>query len=340
MDWNWSFRAFRLFGTEVRIHWSLPVFFLYYVLRAARHGPSPLFLALFVVTPFVLLFGSVLLHEFGHIFAARRFGLHVGHTILTPIGGMVMVGQSRTPRGEFFVAAAGPTVNLALMVLGTALYLALGGPLSAGMLLPFVGDDAFLLGWSRGGLGLLVLRDFVEMNALLFWFNVLTVAYPMDGGRMLLATLWPRLGYHRAMRVAANVSRVLAVGLGITAVLTVSPMLGVIAFFLWMQATMMLRQLPLMVDPSLGSWSSPYDAGPRGRWSRFEQGRAGRKVGFGSPERRRAREGGLIERFELWRERRRVRRHMELLARAEAKGLNALSPADREFLRKRRQNLN
>ena len=48
-------------------------------------------IGLFVVTPFVLLFGSVLAHEYGHIFAARYYGLQVGQTILTPIGGMVLV---------------------------------------------------------------------------------------------------------------------------------------------------------------------------------------------------------------------------------------------------------
>lgn len=323
MNWNWSFPAFRLFGTDVRIHWSLPAFFLYYVLRAARHGPSVTFIALFVVLPFLLLFASVLAHEFGHIFAARYFGLHVGETILTPIGGMAMVGRSRTPRGEFVVAASGPAVNVGLAIAGLLLLAVLGGPVSVATLVPFAGDDAFARLYTAGHLGRLVVHDFVQMNALLFLFNVAMLAYPMDGGRMLFAGLWHKQGYHRGMAIACKVSRVLAVLMGIGALLLLSPLLGVIAFFVWFQASMMLRRVHLLDDPGMG-----YSA-------RRERELLARRRQI-KRELRNVKPGPLA----AWLEQRRTKRYVELIAKAESQGINALSPAERAFLRRARKRRN
>ena len=315
MNWNWSFRAFRVLGTDVRIHWSLPAFFLYYVLRAGRHGLSPTFLALFVVTPFVLLFASVTLHELGHVLAARHYGLHVGHTILTPVGGMVMVGQSRTPRSEFVVAAAGPLVNVGLVLAGLGAYLALGGLASATMVVPLGGDDSWLA--TGGRLELLVLRDFVETNAVLFWFNVLTVAYPLDGGRMLLAALWRWKGYGPGLRLATKVSRVLAVLLGVAAIVTYSPLLGVIAVLVWVQASMALRQLALAEQHGMQLSPGPIAVATRRREPRRK---APGRWSLGA-----------------WLERRRAKRYLELVAKASARGLDSLSRGEREFLRHERE---
>lgn len=317
MDWNWSFRAFRLLGTDIRIHWTLPAFFFYYLLRAARHDISPTFLGLFVVTPFVLLFASVVCHELGHVLAARHFGLHVGYTILTPVGGMVMVGRARTPWSEFVVAACGPLVNLGLGAIGLGLYLALGGPLAAGMVLP-IGADESWLGMAHSSLGVYVLRDFVGGQSMLFWFNVLMVAYPMDGGRMLLAGLWSRMGFSRALRVSCRVSQVLAVVVGLVALVTLSPMLAVIAVFLWVQAAMALRQLQTSPEQGLG-WSM--DPSPGG--SRRTRGAPGSR----SPWRV----------FQDWLERRRARHYLELVAKASTHGLDALGRSDRAFMRRQRE---
>ncbi len=323
MDWNWSFRAFRLFGTDVRIHWSLPAFFLYFVLRAASHGTSPTFLALFVVTPFVLLFASVLAHEYGHIFAARWYGLHVGRTILTPIGGMVMVGQAQTPKSELVVAAAGPAVNLALALLGTLFYALLGGPFSASLVVPLLGDDLFARLYQQGDLGTLMVRDFVQTNAMLWWFNVLMVAYPLDGGRMLFSALWKRHGYQTGMVLACKVSRVLAVVLGIAAIILLSPILAVIAFFVWLQATMVLRQIPQLAQPGLGSSGGI----GRARWPRAKPRQRGQKRGL----------GGLRDAVVRWHDRREAERYLELVAKAEMKGLHALSDDERAFLKQYRE---
>ncbi|MCB9653836.1 MAG: hypothetical protein H6729_06870 [Deltaproteobacteria bacterium] len=319
MDWNFSFRAFRLFGTEVRIHWSLPAFCIYYVLRATQHSTSPTFLLLFVLLPIVLLFASVIAHEFGHVFAAAHYGMPTGHMVLTPIGGMVMVSRSRSPKMEFVIAFCGPLVNAALAALGLVAYVALGGPLDASLLFPFLGHDAFATLWLEHRLAALVAHDFIQTNAGLFWFNMLLVAYPLDGGRILLSWLWYRRGFQRGLVLACKIARVIAALIGVVALVSAQPTLGIIAFFVFFQAHQTLSQAHLIPDPSGGMFRpAPHN------------GASGHRSDPNSPN-------GLITRFGQWREARREHKVRALLARAELNGLASLSDADRRFLKRVRE---
>jgi stage IV sporulation protein FB len=63
----------------------------------------------------VLLFLCVLLHEFGHIFTARAFGVPTPYVTLLPIDGIAQL--ERIPEEsweEFLVALAGPAVNVVI----------------------------------------------------------------------------------------------------------------------------------------------------------------------------------------------------------------------------------
>jgi stage IV sporulation protein FB len=254
VDWNWSFPAFRLFGVEVRIHWSLPAFLLYYLTRLGHVGLSTTTLALFVLLPMVLLFASVVAHEFGHVFAARYFKLRTGHMVLTPIGGAVLVAQGRTPTQEIVVALAGPLVNLGLALLATGLYAGLGGPLDVGLLDPlaFTKSTVFLDLLLRGELFLFVVRDFAQAQFALFFFNVLLAAYPMDGGRVLMGLLWSRRGFHSALVASCQVARMFAVGMVVAGFAWRSPGLALIGALVFMQAQATLKRAARLPDPGLG----------------------------------------------------------------------------------------
>ncbi len=278
--WTWSFRAFRLYRTDVRIHWSLPAYLLLYFARTSIAGFSPFALLMWVVMPMVLLFSSVLLHELGHVYAARRFGQRTGDMILTPIGGMVMVAEGPTPRTEFWVAAGGPLVNLGLAMGAIAAYLLTGGAFDVALVFPL--DTARLLSrlWVDGALLHFTLAEVAEINVGLFLFNVLLVAYPLDGGRMLFSWLWKRKGRRRGLGLTCKIAKVLAVGMGLVALVTSMTGLLIIAGLVFFQAYTTERQLAeaerfasegegLLVGPAERFRRSKREAEPEGRLSRW-----------------------------------------------------------------------
>ncbi|MBI4614511.1 MAG: hypothetical protein HY720_12945 [Planctomycetes bacterium] len=319
MFWNWSFRLGFILGVEVRIHWSLPAVFFFYAFRSHLYGASPGFLALFVLLPLLLLFASVLAHEFGHVQAARHYLLPVHHVILSAIGGLAYVGPGRSPRQELVVAAAGPAVNLVLWALALAAFLGLGGPPRREVFIPFL-SDAKLFGelWLAGRIGLLLLHDFAQTQIFLFLFNVLLVAFPLDGGRMLFAFFWTRMGYHAALARSCRIARVLALPMGALALVTFNLILGLIALFVWIQASQTLRTALHMPDPSAG-----YDP-------RFD--RAWREQQRAIP--RRPGGPGFLAR---WLRSRRAKKVESLLLKVQTKGIGALSEREREILRRERE---
>ena len=63
----------------------------------------------------VLLFTCVLLHELGHSFVARAFGIPVHRVTLFIFGGVAQIGQeAQRPAVELLVALAGPCVSFGL----------------------------------------------------------------------------------------------------------------------------------------------------------------------------------------------------------------------------------
>jgi stage IV sporulation protein FB len=314
MNWNWSFRLIRLFRTDVRIHWSLLAFFIYYVIRGAQHGGGVVLLALFVLLPYLVLLVTVVMHEFGHVFAARHYGLPVDEIVLTPIGGVALLGASAwSPRSEFVIAACGPLVNVGLATVATAAYLAMGGPLHWDMLLP-IASDGFASLWGDGRIGLLLLYDFVQMQMVLFLFNVLMVAYPLDGGRMVFAALWKLKGYRRGLTTSCTVAKVVAVGMGIVGLVTFSPMLMVIAAFVFLQAAMTRKRIPMLREPD----TRYHEALRRQRSQRAAQ-------------------DGWVE---AWRRRREDRQTARAIEKVEREGIHSLTTRERELLRKRRERMN
>src|SRR5687767_2334640 len=127
---SWSFRLARIGNLDVKIHLSIVLLLaLGAWIWGAPHGPSG---ALFGVGMMLLLILSVALHELGHALAARAFGLPVREILLLPIGGLAVLGRRpERPAHELVIAAAGPLVNVAI-VIGLAFIGAISG-LAAGL---------------------------------------------------------------------------------------------------------------------------------------------------------------------------------------------------------------
>lgn len=215
---RWSIQVARIAGTVVQIHVT---FFLLLAWLAGTYylqgGPQ----AAFDGTLFMLLiFACILLHEFGHALAARRYGIPTPTITLLPIGGVARLQRMPDePREELVVAIAGPLVNVAI---AAVLYIVLGG-------------DADLAGLTHLGethYGLL--NKLYGVNVFLVVFN-LVPAFPMDGGRVLRALLAFRLPYARATRIAASVGQALALAFGFLGLFG-NPLLLLIAIFVFLGA--------------------------------------------------------------------------------------------------------
>ena len=157
-----------------------------------------------------LFFGSIVLHELGHAFAARREGIGVGGIDLFFFGGfMRAMRDSETPGEEFRVAAAGPAVTLLL----TIVFGGVGYALLGDMLL-----HAATFDYASGTLVEVVIAFTALANAGLFVLNMVP-AFPLDGGRITRAVAWQLSGdRHKATRFAAYLGQgfaVLMMGYGV-----------------------------------------------------------------------------------------------------------------------------
>ena len=113
---SWSINIGTVAGTVVRIHLTFVIFLAWIFVAgyvaggAAAAWDSTIFL--------LLLFLCVLLHEFGHIFTARAFGVTTPYVTLLPIGGVAQLERiPEEPWQEFLIAIAGPLVNVAIAIL-------------------------------------------------------------------------------------------------------------------------------------------------------------------------------------------------------------------------------
>ena len=218
MGRRWSFSIGTVKGTAVRIHFTFLLLLLWFGLAGwMTAGPAA---ALNMVVFLALLFLCVILHEFGHIFAARHFGVRTPEVVLLPIGGVSRLERiPEEPRAEFVIALAGPIVTL---VIALVLILLLGGLPSPEVLTKVSGPRALL-------------GQLAYANVILFVFNLLP-AFPMDGGRVLRAGLAHKFGHRRGTRIAANVGQAMAIFLGIAGIFSQNFILILIAVFIYLAA--------------------------------------------------------------------------------------------------------
>ncbi|NJL74114.1 MAG: hypothetical protein HC892_02780 [Saprospiraceae bacterium] len=112
-----TFQIVKLFGIPVQVHWTFALLIAWTVYSSYTQGnsvASTIWQSLLVVTLFI----CVVLHEFGHALTARRFGVKTKDIIVLPIGGLARLDRlPEKPSQEFWVAIAGPLVNIAIGIL-------------------------------------------------------------------------------------------------------------------------------------------------------------------------------------------------------------------------------
>ncbi len=216
---KWSFKIGRILGIDVYIHATF-LLLLGFVGVAHWLAGRSLEAGLTGVLFFGGMFLCVLLHEYGHAVAARRYGIATRDITLLPIGGVARLERMPDkPSQELVVAIAGPLVNI-VIALSLFLGLQLSGhwqPLSS-------------LTTTSGNL----VERLLAVNVFLVLFNLLP-AFPMDGGRVLRSLLAMGMQYARATHLAARIGQGMAVLFGFAGLFG-NPMLLLIALFVWIGA--------------------------------------------------------------------------------------------------------
>jgi Zn-dependent protease/CBS domain-containing protein len=222
----WSIFAGRFFGVELRIHLTFFFLLLFVLLsESVNYGTIGVARGLALVA---IIFGSVIVHEMGHAFVARRTGVPVRGIMLLPIGGVTLmdpqdhIDSIKNPVRETWIAVAGPVVNIVLAAVSGAVMLGIGHPIDL---------------WSRPWITTTALaRSFFWTNVFLFAFNLLP-AFPMDGGRVLRAWLARKMEFQQATRRAVTVGHVFAATFMLLGAVS-SPWLMIIGLFMFLAAQM------------------------------------------------------------------------------------------------------
>ncbi len=200
---DWSVGIGRWRGVPVRIHLLFVVLAVVTFFLASQDDRDPDLLWA-SATGLGVLLASVVVHELGHIVAAKQLGGTVDEVVLGPLGGLVPVRIPSQLRHEWIAAVAGPAANLLLAAI-------IGIPLAAarradllGLLNPIT--PAELVASTPL---LTTLRLAVWVNWLLFLVNLLP-AFPFDGGPALRALLKPAVGSRSAVIYTARIAALLA----------------------------------------------------------------------------------------------------------------------------------
>jgi Zn-dependent protease/CBS domain-containing protein len=204
-------------GVPVRFHFTFVLLLIFLMVTGLGGSQSPAGYALYVLA----LFASVLLHELAHAFVSARYGIRTVEIVMFPIGGVSRLERPAKPAQEFWIAIAGPLVNL--VIGGVLLWILLSQKNIVSFLSLAKPSDANLLQWIAFG------------NLTLAAFNLLP-AFPMDGGRMLRSVLSRYKPEDQATRIAALAGRMLAISMGLYGLLSGHVMLVFVAFFVYLGA--------------------------------------------------------------------------------------------------------
>ena len=237
---------FPLLGVQVRVS---PFFWLAGLVLGYRSAEAwadtlelnqPQLIVLFVIA----MFFSIVIHEFGHALAFRKYGIG-SHIVLYHFGGLavpdgaypgVSLGRSLDSRAQIFVSAAGPAAQLVGAVCMIAILKA--GGFAVPFSMPFLPIDNSLNAFLASGVQVEPASPSILVRLFLFvsvYWAILNLAplYPLDGGqiaRELFVMKDPRSGIVNSLKLSIGTGVALAV-YGLTQQSTLMMiMFGMLAF--------------------------------------------------------------------------------------------------------------
>lgn len=225
---SWSIKVFKVKGIDVKIHLTFVLILIWAAYQWSVSTGEGLMGAVFGVVATLLLFTSVTLHEFGHSLQALKLGIKVHDIILMPMGGLARLDEiPEDPVKEIRIAIAGPLVNF--IIAGVLFVIGLLLNTQAIISLEELYSSMGQVSWNG------MLAYLTMTNLLMGLFNLIP-AYPMDGGRILRASLAKKMGRPKATNIAVNVGQGLAFLFGLWGFINGSYTLVVIAIFVWIGA--------------------------------------------------------------------------------------------------------
>lgn len=130
------------------------------------------------------LFAVVLIHELGHVFAAKSYGWSIQEMQILPFGGVANMKQnSDSILEEFIVAIAGPLQNLMMIIVGIG----------------FQRINLWSIEWTT---------FFIQANTILLVLNIIPIT-PLDGNKILRSILYMFFPYRIVLKYSIFISIVL-----------------------------------------------------------------------------------------------------------------------------------
>jgi Zn-dependent protease/CBS domain-containing protein len=182
-----AFNLGKLFGIQVRLHYSWFVIFMLVTLSLVYPYWSQWPSWVIGVVTSLLFFVSVLAHELAHSLVGRANGIPIKSITLFIFGGVAQMTREATKAtAELKMAAAGPVCSLAI-----------GGVFGLIWLITreAVSTVAAMAGW------------LAIINVTLAAFNLIP-GFPLDGGRVFRSLMWYFTGnYRRSTRIATRLGQ-------------------------------------------------------------------------------------------------------------------------------------
>lgn len=306
---SWAIPLYTAWGIRVRVHFFYIVWVIIQMLQSLPQGSlGAAYMGVILASLFVL----VLLHEYGHCIVCRRVGGEADDILMWPLGGLASCLPPFEWRAHLWTTIGGPAVNAALVLPLGGLVLILGGGWRSVVFNPF--DLSLVVGGLGGSWALIMAWSFYFTNWSLLAFNVLLPMYPMDGGRIVQALLWSRLGHTRAMRIVVKLGFGVAISLFLFAVVFDEGVLMAIAFFGGFACFMEWQRLKMIGDGD-ESWRGGGGPNDDVRRALAQSGRE---------RKQRAQEAATIQNEQAEVDR--------LLDKIKNKGMQSLSGKERRFL--------
>lgn len=234
----WSLYLFRVAGIPIYLHFTFLIMLL--VIAFMQQGGKPVFEGGLLLV--VLIFASVLLHELGHALVAKRYGIKTDDIVLYPIGGVARLRSLGEGFQEFWIAIAGPMVNV---VIALVIFIALKATGNWTDLATLAAIESAKEAASAtataaksvapGGEMARMWQHLWMINIILIVFNLIP-AFPMDGGRILRAILVQKYPKVKATAIAAKIGQGLAIAFMLIGFLNSHIFLMFIGLFVFLAA--------------------------------------------------------------------------------------------------------